>query len=71
MSTSTPTADPCSPRRPSPPTHVLETALQVQDVVASTKFYQDLLGIEPDLNTVSSHTRLSPFQKVTQPPTSR
>ncbi|KIV92487.1 hypothetical protein PV10_03781 [Exophiala mesophila] len=51
MSTSTPTADPCSPRRPSPPTHVLETALQVQDVVASTKFYKDLLGIEPDLNT--------------------
>lgn len=61
MSTSTTTTDTSRPRPPPPPTHVLETALQVQDVVASTKFYKDLLGVEPDLNTVSSIPHCPPF----------
>jgi hypothetical protein len=42
-----------SRRPPPPPTHVLETALQVRDIAASTKFYKDILGVEPSLDTVS------------------
>jgi catechol 2,3-dioxygenase-like lactoylglutathione lyase family enzyme len=38
-------------RPPPPPTHILETALQVRDVAASTKFYRETLGVEPALDT--------------------
>lgn len=40
-------------RPPPPPTHVLETALQVRDIAASTKFYRETLGVQPSLDTVS------------------
>ncbi|KAK5059903.1 hypothetical protein LTR84_009786 [Exophiala bonariae] len=44
-------ASPQAKRPPPPPTHVLETALQVRDVAASTKFYKETLGVEPSLDT--------------------
>lgn len=43
--------------RPPPPSHVLETCLYVRDMTKSAAFYQDILGLEPQIQS----PRLSMF----------
>jgi catechol 2,3-dioxygenase-like lactoylglutathione lyase family enzyme len=37
--------------RPSPPSHILETCLYVRDMTQSTTFYNDVLGLEPQMKS--------------------